>query len=167
MSRSPHRHRGDAAETFTRIVFGELVRAARQACVVRGEAEVRLPRSGCWESGLARVRPALDDALGATAFALAWRWACAECAANAWPDLPRIARHATDHRVDVAGIGALACFADGNAVVESGGQVRWELEDRGRWTGIGMVATPAFDLGPVDAVADIAAAWLDRAWRKA
>lgn len=162
MARSPHRYRGDAAEVWSRLLFGELVRAIGEDVVVRAEPDLKLPRSGRWEEGLARIRPALDDSLGSTALAVAWRWTCADLAANAWPGLPLIAKKATDARVTAASMSELAVFASGVAIVESGGATCWELHLPSGVSSVGLAKALRTDLGEVDRIADIAAAWLDR-----
>ena len=162
MARSPHRYRGDAAEVWSRLLFGELVRVMGEDVVVRDEPDVKLPGSGRWEEGLARIRPALDDALGSTALAVALRWSCADLAANAWPGLPLIARKATDARVTGASMSELAVFASGAAIVETGGATSWELRLPSGISSVGVVSASRTDFGEVDRIADIAAAWLDR-----
>lgn len=166
MSRSPHRHRADAAEAWQRLLFGEIVRARGGIVTVRDERDLRLPRSGRWESGLARLRPALDDALGATALAVSWRWACAELDANAWPGLPLIARKATDAAVHVAPMPELAVFSSGERVFEQGGAVRWELVLPSGTASVGVDRASGVDFGEVDRIAAIAAAWFDADWRR-
>lgn len=162
MSRSPHRLRGDAAECWRVVLFGELVRVLDAPVAVRAGESVRLPRSGRWETGLARIRPALDDALGATAFAVAWRWASAERGASAWPSLELVARKAVDHPVTQAEQSALAVVA-GTHVTEGPGGVRsWVLSLP---EGESVVSVDAErDWSEVDRIADIVAAWLDAPW---
>jgi hypothetical protein len=166
MSRSPHRLRADPGEAWQRLLFGEIVRAHGGPVTVRDERDLRLPRSGRWESGLARLRPALDDALGATALAVAWRWACAEAGANAWPGLPLVARKATDAVVRVASIEPLAAFESGEQVTEQGGALRWELLLPSGVAGVGVDRAGGIDYGDVDRIAEIAAAWLEADWRR-
>jgi hypothetical protein len=167
MSRSPHRYRADAAELWSRLLFGELVRAIDREVVVRDEANLRLPRAGRWETGLARVRPAFDDALGSTALAVAWRWACAESDALCWPGLPLIAEKATDRPVRRAFLrDELALFVGGGRIAADGGRCRWLL-----WRADGLRASIAvegvsFDPHEVDRAADVAAAWFEADWRR-
>jgi hypothetical protein len=167
MSRSPHRHRADEGEVWRLLLFGEIVRAVDRPTVVRDEPTIRLPRSGRWESGLARVRPALDDALGATALAVAWRWASAERDELSWPGHPLVAAKATDRPVRVeAGLEAWARFDGGGEVGDGPGDRTWTLllDDR-RHVALGVRGVTGIDWSPVDRCADVLAAWLDRPWR--
>jgi hypothetical protein len=170
MSRSLHRLRADEGEVWRLLLFGEVVRAVDRAVVVRDVPTIRLPRSGRWESGLARVRPALDDALGSTALAVAWRWACAECGENAWPGLDLVARKATDRDVRVdAGMGLPARFDGGGEILEEAGTGTgarsWSLDLDGRQrVSVGVRGVGAVDWSGVDRTADVLAAWLDRPW---
>ncbi len=166
MSRSPHRHRADVDEVWQLLLFGEIVRAVERPLVVRDEPSVRLPRSGRWESGLARVRPALDDALGSTALAVAWRWACAAQGENAWPGLGLVARKATDRerRLD-ATLVPWASFGAGGEVIAQEGERTWRLAlDHRRIISIGVRGLRGVDWCEVDRTADVLAAWLDRPW---
>ena len=65
MSKSPHRFRGNAAECWRYLIAGEVMRVLDAPLVVADVPAVKLPKSGHWEAGLARVRPALDDSLDA------------------------------------------------------------------------------------------------------
>ncbi len=166
MSRSPHRLRADADEVWRWLLFGEILRAVDRPVVVRDEPTIRLPRSGRWESGLARVRPALDDALGSTALAVAWRWACAERDELAWPGLGLVAGKATDRPVRLdAGLEAWARFEGGGEVVAKTGARTWRLHlDASRSLDIGVRGLTGVDWSPVDRCADALAAWLDLPW---
>jgi hypothetical protein len=166
MSRSVHRERGDAAEAWRVLLFGALVRAVDEPVVVRAGPLIRLPRSGRWETGLARLRPALDDALGSTGLAVAWRWACAETGGNAWPSLELVARKATDRDVTAGVLTSMARFEAACEVVEDGGAVRWELQLPGRVVSVGLSSPREADFRDVDLVANVAAAWLDLSWRR-
>ena len=167
MSRSPHRLRGDVAECWRAVLFGEIVRAVGGPLTVRAEPTIRLPRSGRWESGLGRITPALDDALGATAFAVAWRWACAEVGANAWPGWPLIAAKSVDGPI-VTGDGvALAWDVGGQGVSItdrpplSGGR-SWRLRLEREVSEIAVRGALDVDWTAVDGIADVLAAWFDR-----
>jgi hypothetical protein len=164
MSKSPHRFRGDAAESWRAVLFGEIVRGLDVPLAVRDEATIKLPNSGHWESGLARLRPALDDALGSTAFAVAWRWACVETQANAWPGLPLIARKATDRAVTAEAMAPLATH--GHLTIQEGAGARaWRLRlPDGSESVVGVSGTSPRDWGEVDRVAHVLAAWLDADW---
>lgn len=169
MSRSPHRLRADPAEVWTRLLFGELVRAVDRDVTVRDEPTIRLPRSGRWETGLARVRPALGDALGSTALAVAWRWACVDQGALAWPGLNLVARKATGRRVVTAAVDALARFEGGGAVLEgrAAGACSWTLRlADGKEIAVSLTGPAAGSLSEVDRLADVAAAWLDATWAR-
>lgn len=168
MSRSPHRLRGDAAEAWRTLLFGEVLRALDESMLagltVRASSTVKLPRSGRWQTGLSALRPALDDdVLGHTALAVAWRWACAEVGANAWPSLALVAHKAVD---------APLCEADQQPLARAAGCVVDEGPGAGRVWRLAL-DTPAVlrvqtsqpvDFTEVDRVARIAAAWLDRPW---
>jgi hypothetical protein len=168
MSRSPHRLRGDAAEGWQALLFGEILREIGGAWLVREAPAIKLPRSGRWESGLGRITPALDDALGATAFAVAWRWACAERQANAWPGWSGIARHALDAPVTEGACEGLALASDGTrlsiaATSQGPGARGWRLllpQPAEIWVSDGG----GRDWSEVDRIADVAAAWLDADW---
>ncbi len=166
MSRSPHRFRADPAEVWKTLLFGEIVRAVDRDVTVREDRSIRLPRSGHWESGLARIRPALDDALGATALAVAWRWACAEFDANAWPGLELVARKATDRAVQSGPMQEMARFAGGGGVIDGGGSRCWSLWRDGRC--IAAVGVDGVEAPPeeIDRTAAILAAWLDAEVRR-
>ena len=157
----PHR-RADPADCWSHLLFGELVRLAQRPVVVREDRTIRLPRSGRWQQGLARLRPGLDDALGSTALAIAWRWACAETEARGWPSLQLIAERATDSGVRAAPMAELARFAGGGRIVDGPGEVTWELGALARLGITGLAA----DWREVDRIAAIAAAWLDQPWRR-
>jgi hypothetical protein len=122
---------------------------------VLDQETIRLPRSGRWESGLGRVTPALDDALGATAFAVAWRWACAEKEANAWPGLPLIAQKAVDAPI-IRHAGPALAISSGVVVRAAAGARTWELHG----SAISVDRADAADWREVDRLADVAAAWL-------
>lgn len=168
MSRSPHRLRGDPAECWQAILFGEILREFGGPAILRDSPTIRLPRSGRWESGLGRVTPALDDALGATAFAIAWRWACVELQANAWPGWSQIARHAIGEHVVETSQGALAHDIGKSrkaitGVPEGTAPRSWRL----------LLPTPVAicvsdgretDWTEVDRLADVVASWLDVSW---
>ena len=166
MSRSPHRFRADPAEVWKVLLFGEIVRAIDLDVTVREGPSIRLPRSGHWESGLARIRPALDDSLGATALAVAWRWACAEQEANAWPSLELVARKATDRFICVEPMEELARYAGGGGVVDVGGARCWSLWREGRC--ISSIGVDGIDVSSeaIDRTADVLAAWLDADWKR-
>lgn len=164
MSKSPHRLRGDPAEAWRTLLFGEILRTLDAPAIVRAEPTIKLPRTGRWESGLARLRPALDDALGATAFAVAWRWACAEVDANAWPSLGLVARKAVDHAIDERPLDVLARVGD---VVLRDGQGpgrAWVLALPGGVSVVSAENAGYRDWSGVDRIADIAAAWFDVPW---
>lgn len=163
MSRSPHRLLGGPADCWRLVLLGGILRALDADAEVVPEPIVRLPRTGRWETGLARLRPALDDALGATAFAVAWRWARAEADRNAWPGATLVARKAIDGTVHPlsAGTGLLARAA-GVEVVEGAGERVWRLEGAGALAVRGRIDR---DWREVDRIADVAAAWLDADWR--
>lgn len=165
MSKSPHRLRGDASEVFRYLLFGEILRAFELPAEVRDEPSIRLPMTGRWEQGLARVRPSLDDALGATAFAVAWRWASAEHDRNAWPGLVLVARKAVDVEIVPARLDVMARMRVGDRVIE----VRegpWNEGDRG-WRlapGVGEILVRGAEgvaFGEVERIAEIARAWLE------
>lgn len=165
MSRSPHRLRGDAAEAWRMLLYGEVLRALEASMLagltVQDGPTVKLPRSGRWQTGLSALRPALDDdVLGHTALAVAWRWACAQVGANAWPSVALVASKAVDAPFRQATQKPLAVSA-GCVIDEAPGEGRmWQL----------LLDTPAtlrvwtereVDFTEVDRVANIAAAWLD------
>ncbi len=137
--------------------------------VVRDEPTIRLPRSGRWETGLGCIAPALDDALGATAFAVAWRWACAEKEANAWPGLSLIASKAVDEPVTVTETDALATWSGRSvarvvpAPVDAGGR-SWSLRLPERAAVLSISDGRAADWSEVNRIADIVAAWFDVPW---
>jgi hypothetical protein len=171
MARSPHRLRGDPAECWERLLFGEILRAADRPVSVLAEPTILLPKSGRWETGLARLRPALDDALGSTALAVAWRWACAETAGHAWPGWPLLARVATDRTVTTHDAGPRAVLLGPRPVdVEEApapGSRSWTLllpEGRSVTVGVPIVVEGRWE--EVDRIADIAAAWLGAPWRR-
>ena len=169
MSRSLHRHRADVDEVWQWLLFGEIVRAVDRPLVVRDEPSIRLPRSGRWEAGLARVRPALDDALGSTALAVACRWACAAQGENAWPGLGLVANKATDReqRLDVTLV-PWASFSGGGEVIARDGERTWRLAlDVRRHVSIGVRGVDDVDWSEVDRTADVLAAWLDLPWNVA
>lgn len=164
MSRSPHRFRGDAAECWITVLFGEALRALDRPVTVPAGGNVKLPKSGHWESGLARIRPSLDDALGATAFAVAWRWACAEVNANAWPGLALVAEKAVDSAVYVGEPGVLAQAGDVSIAAGEGAGRRWVAKIDGREVVLRVSTPDAADWASVDRIADVLAAWLDVTW---
>lgn len=168
MSRSPHRLRGDAAEIWRLILFGEVLRAlddaGLQATTVRANVTVKLPRSGRWQTGLAALRPALDDdVLGHTALAVAWRWACAETGANAWPSVALVAAKAVDVPVVEAEQAPLALSPDFVIDDEPGDGRRWRLH-LSEPSVLRVHTAESVDFGEVDRVADIASAWLQTRW---
>jgi len=147
------------------LLLGEVLRALDPSMLsdltVRDSPTVKLPRSGRWQTGLSALRPALDDdVLGHTALAVAWRWACAEVGANAWPSVALIAAKAIDTPLKQAAQQPLASSA-GCIIDEAPGAGRaWTL----------LLDEPAtlrvwtageVDFTEVDRVASIAAAWLD------
>lgn len=171
MSRAANRDRGVPAECFRAILFGEILRAFDRPVTVRADRDLRLPRTGRWERGLAQLRPALgDESLGSTAFALAWRWVSTECGTQGWPSLQRIASHATDCPIAVAEIEELALIDLG------GGQqariVEAEVGREGRsWiysasfppgerTTLSVGNPGDLDFHEVDRIAGIVVAWL-------
>lgn len=163
VSHSPHRYRGDPAECWRSVLFGEILRAIDRPAVIAPQETIRLPRSGRWESGLGRITPALDDALGATAFAVAWRWACAEKEANAWPGLPEIARHALEAPCSVGAVAGLAVIAGSAPITITAAKAErnWLLGDIAV---IGVSRVDAADWSEVDRIADILSAWFDVPW---
>lgn len=164
MSKSPHRLRGDPSEAWRVLLFGEVLRTLDAPAIVRAEPTIKLPRSGRWESGLARLRPALDDALGHTALAVAWRWSCAELDANAWPSLGLVARKATDHPVEEQPLDAMARIGD--VVVRDGpsGGRMWVLALPGGASVVSVENAGCLDWSEMDRIAAIAAAWFDVEW---
>ncbi len=167
MSKSPHRLRGDAADCWRAILIGEILRAVGGPATVRSGPTIRLPRAGRWQDGLGRIAPALDDALGATAFAVAWRWACAEAGANAWPGFELIARKAVDGAVTVGpgtplawDLGEVGAAVVGTSMV--GGRT-WRLA-LAPVVDISVSIPGAADWTEVDRMADITAAWFDAPW---
>lgn len=171
MSRSPHRFRADAAEAWCLLLFGEALRALEDAgeehFVVRAGESVKLPRSGRWQTGLAVLRPALDDdVLGDTALAVAWRWACADVEANAWPSIGLVARKALRRPPAVAEQRPWA-MAEKVMLAQGGGGDghAWTLE-LPEPVAFRVEGASGVDFSRVDRVADIAAAWFDVGWAR-
>jgi len=174
--RSPYRLRAGPAEVWERLLAGELIRVVDRPLQVRGEQSFRLPGSGRWEAGLARIRPAFDDMLGDTALAVAWRWACAERGCNAWPGWPLLAAKATDQPVEVVEeLPAWAMSPDGALRIDdqpasAGAALRWRLElPEGPVTVVlsgDRQQLRSIDTDRVDRVADMTAAWFDVPWRR-
>ena len=172
--RSPYRLRAGPAEVWERLLAGELMRVIDRPLQVRGEQSIRLPGSGRWEAGLARIRPAFDDMLGDTALAVAWRWACAERGCNAWPGWPLLAAKATDQAIEVVdGLASHAMSTDTVLRIVSdpdGGALAWRLALPEGPATIGLAGDRArlrsIDVDRIDRVADMAAAWLDASWSR-
>lgn len=171
MSRSPHRLRGDAAEAWRLLLFGEVLRALEEAGLtqvnVRDAPTVKLPRSGRWQTGLSVLRPALDDdVLGHTALAVAWRWACAELEANAWPSVSLVAHKAVEIPIESRQQDALATGSD-LLIDESPGAGRQWVLLLAQPSVLRVRAKADVDYAQVDRVAGIAAAWFGVKWRVA
>lgn len=168
MSHSPHRLRGDAAEAWRLLLFGEVLRALEDAglqqVTVRANVSVKLPRSGRWQTGLAAMRPALDDdVLGHTALAVAWRWACAEFDANAWPSVGLVAKKAVDVPVVEAEQAPLA-FSPQFVIDETSGDGRQWCLHLSEPSVLRVRGADSVDFSEVDRIADIASAWLQTRW---
>jgi hypothetical protein len=158
--RSPYRLLGGPSDCWRLLLAGEILRAIDADAEVLPEEVVSLPRTGRWETGLARIRPALDDALGSTAFAVAWRWASAEQGRSAWPGLTLVAQKATDRRVSPLWSPGILARADGVELATGGLTRAWVLEGGAR---IGVRGGGSVDWREVDRIAAIVAAWLDGA----
>lgn len=168
MSHSPHRLRGDAAEIWRLILFGEVLRALEgsglEGLTVRASPTVKLPRSGRWQTGLAALRPALDDdVLGHTALAVAWRWACAQMGANAWPSVALVAAKAVDAPVVEAQQAPLALSRD-FVIDDAPGEGRQWCLHLSKPSVLRVHAAESVDFSEVDHIADIASAWLQTRW---
>jgi hypothetical protein len=163
--KSPYRFRGDAPECWRAILFGEIVRSLDLPVQVREDPSIRLPQTGRWENGLAQVRPALDDTLGATAFAVAWRWVTTEKRDHAWPGLPLIAQKATDQSVKIARMEPMAICGGSIQILEGAGERTWRatfpFHVRSE---ISVSGAKDHDWSEVDRVADMLAAWLHAEW---
>jgi len=152
---------GDAADCWRLILTGEIVRAAGAPASVRDEPPIVLGRSGRWQTGLARLGPALDDALGATAFAVAWRMACAQHGRRAWPGARMVAETAVGELVGACeeGLACAGCVRVFDSA-RSDADRSWVLG-----AGEAVVAViGAIEWTEIDRTADIAAAWLDLDW---
>lgn len=161
---------GDAADCWRLLLLGEILRALDLPVRVRDEPPRPLRRTGRWESGVGALRPALDDALGGTAFALAYRWASAEQGRRAWPGALLVAEKAVDREVSAADLPELALALRPAAPVRIhaapgpvGGRT-WLLSGARRLAAVSVDDAGAADWAGVDRTADIAAAWLDLSW---
>jgi len=160
--KSPRRELGGPPDAWRLVLLGECVRVLDRPVRVRPESVQRLPNSGHWERGLAQLRPAMDDVLGATAFAVAWRWGCASIGRNAWPGAALVCEKATDRLVTVEpGLPAFAQSGEFRLFPDVGDR-SWILEGVATFGVSGPVAR--VDWSEVDRVADIVSAWLDVPW---
>lgn len=110
----------------------------------------------------------MDDVLGDTAFALAYRWATAERGERTWPGALLVAQKATDRTVEAEAMESLACCRVGEWAIAEGAP---PSQGRG-WTLLSpkplTIHVDDARLAPweeVDRIADIASAWLGIDWR--